>query len=127
MSTNTSPKLKFLLVLEQSQTLSNARNLRQHKCRPLFKLTKRINVAISCSPYLRHRAFVEFFTFSWAIESWNLLSVSLLLSLFLKLIKENTVTNIIWFLNLRHSGTLFRVCFLTLAQQMFLFILPSTG
>jgi hypothetical protein len=31
------------------------------------------------------------------------------------------VTKIIWFLNLRHSGTLFGVCFLTSAQQIFLF------
>jgi hypothetical protein len=31
------------------------------------------------------------------------------------------VTKIIWFLNLRHSGTLFGVCFLTLAQHIFLF------
>jgi hypothetical protein len=31
------------------------------------------------------------------------------------------VTKIIWFLNLRQSGTLFGVCFLTLAQQIFLF------
>jgi hypothetical protein len=32
--------------------------------------------------------FVEFFTLSWAVERWNLLSVSLLLSLFLKSIGE---------------------------------------
>jgi hypothetical protein len=31
------------------------------------------------------------------------------------------VKKIIWFLNLRHSGTLFGVCFLTLAQQILLF------
>jgi hypothetical protein len=58
---------------------------------------------------------VEFFTLSWAVERWNLSSVSLLLSLFLKSIEENMVTIIIWFLNLRHSGTLFGVCFLTSA------------
>jgi hypothetical protein len=121
------PKLKLLLVLKQSQTWSNARNLRQHRCRPLFKLTKRINVTIPCGPYLPHRAFVEFFTLSWAVERWNLSSMSLLLSLFLKSTGEDMVTKIIWFLNLRHSGTLFGVCFLTSAQQMFLFILPSKG
>jgi hypothetical protein len=47
---------------------------------------------------------VEFFMLSWAVERWNLLSVSLLLSLFLKSIGENMI---IWFLNIRHSGTLF--------------------
>jgi hypothetical protein len=31
------------------------------------------------------------------------------------------VTMIQWFLNLRHSGTLFVVCFLTSAQHIFLF------
>jgi hypothetical protein len=80
MSGNTSPKLKLLLLLEQSQTWCNARNLRQHKCRPMIKLTEWINVAISCSPYLPHRSFVEFFTLSWVVERWNLSSVSLLLS-----------------------------------------------
>jgi hypothetical protein len=64
---------------------------------------------------------VEFFTLSWVIERWKLSSVSLLLSLFLKSIGENMVSMIIWFLNLRHSGTLFGVCFITLAQQIFLF------
>jgi hypothetical protein len=103
MSANTSPKLELLLILEQSQTLSNARNLRQHKCRPMLKLIRRINAVIPCSPYLPHRAFVEFFTLSWAVERWNLSSVSLLLSLLFKLIRENMVIKIIWFLNLRHS------------------------
>jgi hypothetical protein len=66
--------------------------------------------------------FVEFFTSSWAVERWNLSSVSLLLSLFLKSIGENMITMILWFLNIRHSGTLFGVWFLILAQPMFLFI-----
>jgi hypothetical protein len=35
--------------------------------------------------------FVEFFTPSWAVERWNLSSVSLLLSLFLKSIGENMI------------------------------------
>jgi hypothetical protein len=63
-----------------------------------------------------------FFTVSWAVERLNLSSVSLLLSLFLKSIGENMVTKIIWFLNLRQSSTLFGVCFLTSAQQIFLFL-----
>jgi hypothetical protein len=49
---------------------------------------------------------VEFFTSSWAVERWNLSSVSLLLSLFLKSIGENMI---LWFLNIRHLGTLFVV------------------
>jgi hypothetical protein len=61
MSANTSPKLKLLLVLEQSQTLSNARDLRQHKCRPMLKLPKRINLAIPCGPYLPHGSFCAIF------------------------------------------------------------------
>jgi hypothetical protein len=82
MSTNTTPKLKLFLVLEQSQTSSNARNSIQHKCRLIRKLTKQIIVAIPHGPYLAHGAFVEFFTSSWAVERWSLSSVSLLLSLF---------------------------------------------
>jgi hypothetical protein len=93
----------------------------------MLKLTKRINVAIPCGPYLPHGAFVEFFTLSWEVERWNLLSLSLLLSPFLKLTIENMITMILWFLNIRHSVTLFGMWFLTSAQQMFLFILLSKG
>jgi hypothetical protein len=60
MSANTSPKLKLLLVLRQSQIWSCARDSRQHKCRPMLKLTKWINVAIPCSPYLPHEALWNF-------------------------------------------------------------------
>jgi hypothetical protein len=35
--------------------------------------------------------FMEFFTLSWVVERWNLSSVSLLLSLFLKSIGENMI------------------------------------
>jgi hypothetical protein len=35
--------------------------------------------------------YVELFTSSWVIERWNLSSVSLLLSLFLKSIGENMI------------------------------------
>jgi hypothetical protein len=35
--------------------------------------------------------FVEFFTLSWTVKRWNLSSVSLLLSLFLKSIRENMI------------------------------------
>jgi hypothetical protein len=53
--------------------------------------------------------------------------VSLLLSLFLKSIRENMIAMILWFLNIRHSDTLFGMWFLTSAQQLFLLILPSIG
>jgi hypothetical protein len=71
--------------------------------------------------------FVEFFISSWAVERWNLSSMSLLLSLFLKSIEGNMITMILWFLNIRHLGTLYGMWFLTSAQPMFLSILPSKG
>jgi hypothetical protein len=61
MSANTSPKLKLLLVLEQNQIKGNARDSIQHKCRPILKLIKQINVAIPCGPYLPHGAFCGIF------------------------------------------------------------------
>jgi hypothetical protein len=86
-----------------------------------------MNVVIPCGPYSPHGALVEFFTLSWAVERWNLSSMSLLVILFLKSIRENMIAIILWFLNVRHSGTLFGMWFLTLAQQLFLHILPSIG
>jgi hypothetical protein len=71
--------------------------------------------------------FMEFFTSSWAVERRNLSSVSLILSLFLKSIRENMITMILWFLNIRHSGNLLGMWFLASAQQLFLLILPSKG
>jgi hypothetical protein len=70
---------------------------------------------------------VEFFTLSWAVERWNFLSVSLLLSFFLEINRREYDSIILWFLDIRHSGTLFGMWFLTSAQQMFLLILPSKG
>jgi hypothetical protein len=58
---------------------------------------------------------VEFFYLVLAVERWNALSVSLLLSLFLKSTGEKMIAMILWFLNIRHSGTLFGMWFLTLA------------
>jgi hypothetical protein len=49
---------------------------------------------------------VEFLTSSWVVQRWNFSSVSLLLNLFLKSIGENMI---LWFLKIRHSGTLFVV------------------
>jgi hypothetical protein len=51
-------------------------------------------------PYLVVRTYLlelllNFLTLSWAVERWNLSSVYLLLSLFLKLIDENMVTMIL--------------------------------
>jgi hypothetical protein len=84
-------------------------------------------VVIPYGPYLPHGALVNFFTLSWAVERWNLLFVSLLLSLLLKSIRENMIVMILWFLNIRHLGTLFGMWFLTSAQQMFLLIILSKG
>jgi hypothetical protein len=51
----------------------------------MLRLTKRITEAIPCGLYLSPGALVEFFTLYWMVERWNLSSVSLLLSLFLKI------------------------------------------
>jgi hypothetical protein len=85
------------------------------------RLIKQINAAIPYGPYLPHGVFVEFFILSWTVERWNLSSVSLLLSLFLKSIGENLVTKIIWFFNLRHSDTLFLCLFPHLGSTNILF------
>jgi hypothetical protein len=53
--------------------------------------------------------FVDFFTVSWVVERWNLSSVSLLLSLFFKINRGEHDIILLWFLNIRHSGTLFGV------------------
>jgi hypothetical protein len=45
---------------------------------------------LAVSTYLME-LFVEFFTSSWVVERWNLLSVSLLLRLFLKSFGENMI------------------------------------
>jgi hypothetical protein len=84
-------------------------------------------VVIPCGPYLPHGALVEFFTLSWVVERWNLSSVSLLLSVFLKSIGENMIALKLWFLNIRHPDTLFGMWFLTSTQQLFLLTLPSVG
>jgi hypothetical protein len=60
-------------------------------------------VVIPCGLYLPHGALVEFYTLSSVVERWNLSSVSLQLSLFLKSIGENMIAMILWFLNIRHS------------------------
>jgi hypothetical protein len=43
------------------------------------------------------------------------------------LIREKMMAMILWFLNIRHSGTLFGMWVLTSAQQKVLLILPSKG
>jgi hypothetical protein len=37
------------------------------------------------------------------------------------------IAMILWFISIKHSGTLFGMWFLTSAQRMFFFILPSKG
>jgi hypothetical protein len=41
----------------------------KHKCRPMLKLTKRINVAIPCGSYLPHGAFCGIFHLVW--DGWK--------------------------------------------------------
>jgi hypothetical protein len=70
--------------------------------------------------------FVEFFTLPWVVEMWNLYYVSPTWPLF-KINRREYDTIILWFLDIRHSDTLFGMWFLNSAQQMFLLILPSKG
>jgi hypothetical protein len=66
--------------------------------------------------------FVKIFTISWAVERWNISSVSFLLSLFFNINRREYDTMVHQHLALRHS---FCMCFLTSAQQMLLLILSS--
>jgi hypothetical protein len=83
---------------------------------------KQINEAIPCSPYLSHGALVEFLTLSWVLKDGTF---HLCLSYLASSLKSTRENMILWFLNIRHSGTLFCMWFLTSAQQLFLLILPS--
>jgi hypothetical protein len=119
MTANTSPKLELLLVLEQSWTWSNARYSRQHKCRPMLKLTKWISAAIPCGPYLLHGAFVEFFSpcLGWLKGGTSCLCLSCLASFW------NRSERIWWqryygSWTLGTQGTLFGVCFVSLAHKL---------
>jgi hypothetical protein len=81
---------------------------------PCLDLPNRLMRPYLTVPTYLMEYFVEFFILSWVVERWNLSSVSLILSLsFLKSIGENMI---LWFLNIRHSGTLFGMWFLTSAQ-----------
>jgi hypothetical protein len=108
MSANTSPKCKLLLILEQSQTWSNARDSRQHKCRPIFTLTKQINEAIPCGPYSPHGACCGIFSpCRGRLKDGTSHPCLSYLASSLKSIRENMI---LWFLNIRHSSTLSSVC-----------------
>jgi hypothetical protein len=127
MSTNTFPKLELLLIIEQSQTWSNVSDSRQHKCRPVLRHTKWINEVIACGPYLPHRAFCEIFHLvmgGWKVEPFVRFFPTQPL---FEINRREYNTVILWFLNIRYSGTLFGMWFLTSAHQMFLLILPSKG
>jgi hypothetical protein len=94
---------------------------------PCLNLPNELMWSYLAVPTYLMELFVKFFTSSWVVERWNLSSVSLLFSFFFKSIGENMITMILWFLNIRHSDTLFDMGFLTSTRQMFLFILPSKG
>jgi hypothetical protein len=124
MSTNTPPSLNFCSSSSKARPEALQEIRDNTSVGPLSDVPDEL-----MQPYLAVPTYImellwNFFTLSWAVQRWNLSSVSLLLSLFLKSLGENMVTMILLFLNLRHSGTLFGVCFLTSAQQIFLFHPP---
>jgi hypothetical protein len=71
--------------------------------------------------------FVKFFTLSWQLKDGTFCPCLSYLASFFKSIRENMITMILWFLNIRHSSNLFGMWFFTSAQQIFLLILPSKG
>jgi hypothetical protein len=128
MSANTSPKLKnFCSSLSKAKPEAMQEIRDNTSLDPCLNLPNRLMRPYHAVPTYLMELFVKFFTLSWAVERWNLSSLSLLLSLLLKSIGENMITMILWFLNISHLGTLFGMSFLTSARQMFLFILPSKG
>jgi hypothetical protein len=58
---------------------------------PCLDLPTRLMKLYLAVPTYLTKPFVEFFTLSWVVERWNLLSMSLLLSLLLKSIGENMI------------------------------------
>jgi hypothetical protein len=127
MSTNTSPSLNFCSSSSKAKPEAMQEIRDNASVDPCSNLPNESMWSFLAVPTYVIELFVEIFTLSWVVERSNLLSMSLLLSLFLKSIRENTITTILWFLNIRHSGTLFGMWLLTSAQQMFLLILPSKG
>jgi hypothetical protein len=93
----------------------------------MLRLTKRTNEAIPCGPYLPHGAFCGIFQLvlgGWKVEpcirvspTWPLFEIN----------QREYDTLLLWFLNIRHSGSLSGMWLLNLAQQMFLVIIPSKG
>jgi hypothetical protein len=82
MSTNTSPKLKLLLILGQSQ-LEAMQEIRDNiSVNPCLDLPNGLLMPYLAVPTHLMELFVEFFTLSWVVERWNLSSVSFVLSLF---------------------------------------------
>jgi hypothetical protein len=125
MSANASPSLIFCSSSSKAkpEAMQVIREKRSPFVGPCFDLPNGLMWPYLGVPTYLMELFIEFFTVSWAVERWNLSSVSLLLSLFfLESIRENIVTMILWLLNIRLG-----MWFLTLAQQMFLLILPSKG
>jgi hypothetical protein len=121
MSTNKSPSLNFY----SSSSKAKPKALQEMRGNTSVDISLDLPNKLMWSYLAVPTYLVEFFTLSWIVERWNLSSLSLLLSLFLKSIGENMIAMILWFLNIRHLGTLFGMWFLTAAQQMFLLILPS--
>jgi hypothetical protein len=123
MSANKSPKLKLLLAssrakpeamqeIQDSTSVDPCLDLPNGLMRPYLPVpTHLMELVVEFSPCLGQLNDETFRPcFSYLASS-------------LKSIGENMI---LWFLNIRHSGTLFFcMWFLTLAQQMLLVILPS--
>jgi hypothetical protein len=127
MSANTSPSLNFCSSSSKAKPKATQEIRDNTSVDPWSNLPNE-----SMWPYLEVPTYLmdhsmEIFTLPWAVDRWNLSFVSLLLSTFLKSIGENMITMILWHLNIRHSGTLFGMWLLILAQQIFLLNLPSKG
>jgi hypothetical protein len=91
MSANTSPRLNFCSSSSKAkpEAMQEIRdNTSVDPCLDLPNGLMRPYLAVST--YLME-LFVEFFTLPWVVKRWNLSSVSLLLSLFLKSIGKNMI------------------------------------
>jgi hypothetical protein len=89
MSANTSPSLNFCSSSSKakSEAMQEIRdNTSVDSCLDLLNGLMRPYRVV---PTYLMELFMEFFTLSWVVERWNLSSMSLLLSLFLKLIRDN--------------------------------------
>jgi hypothetical protein len=91
MSVNTSPKLKLYSSLSKAKPKAIQEIRDNTSVDPCLDLPNGVMRPYLAVPTYLMELFVEFFTLSWMVERWNLSSMSLLLSLFLKSIRENMI------------------------------------